>query len=286
MPFDPRTLQIGRLYTRPELARLWGYRGFQALARGVFTPKGGGHVVLFVTRQKQASLTQYHDFINGDRLHWEGEASHRSDDRVAHAHENGEVVHLFYRDVHHTPFRYHGPLAITDFRSRESAPSRFVFNVVHDMGPADDLAVHELELSDLPATERISITKARVGQGEFRDQLLGMWHGCAVTGIEAADLLRASHIQPWRFSSNADRLSPFNGLLLLPQYDHLFDRGYITFAPDGRLLASPALASLSPELLGVRMDARLRRVVRESLPYLEFHRDEVFLRREQSEASQ
>ncbi len=76
MAFDASTLKIGHLYSRPRLAELWEYQGYQGFARGVFTPGGQRNIVLFVTRQKQESLTQYSDFISGDRLHWEGEERH------------------------------------------------------------------------------------------------------------------------------------------------------------------------------------------------------------------
>lgn len=76
-----------------------------------------------------------------------------------------------------------------------------------------------------------------------------------------------------------ERLNRHNGLLLLPQYDHLFDRGYITFDESGRLEPSPAIVTLPPDRLGIEMDARLRHVVDEQLPYLEYHRKEVFLKR-------
>lgn len=283
MAFDPSTVELGRLYTRPKLAQLWGYRGYQAIARGVFTPAGGGHVVLFVTRQKQEALTQYRDFISGDYLHWEGEKGHGTDERIAYAHERGEVIHLFYRDIHHTPFRYHGILEILSARFHSDRPSEFVFRIVHDMSPADDIASHEHELTELQETERLAIQKSRLGQGEFRERLLESWRGCAVTGIEPPELLRASHIKPWRLSSNPERLDQYNGLLLLPQYDHLFDRGYITFGEGGELITSPAIVTLPPHLLGIEMEARLRKVAEEHLPFLEFHRSEVFLSRVDSD---
>jgi putative restriction endonuclease len=279
MLFDPGRLELGRLYTRPELARLWGYQGYQAISRGVVTPRGTRYIILFVTRQKQESLTQYRDFISGDYLHWEGEEKHGSDYRVANAHERGEEIHLFYRDIHHTPFRYHGPLEIRQFIRNTSKPSEFIFRLVHYMSPEDDVAMHRNELNVVPETERLSLIKARLGQGDFRQRLLDEWRGCAVTGITAPDLLRASHIKPWRMSSNEERLNRFNGLMLLPQYDHLFDRGYITFDDSGRMVPSPAIVTLPPHLLGIAMDARLRKVARDHLPYLEFHHDAVFLAR-------
>jgi putative restriction endonuclease len=283
MAFNPASLEVGRLYTRPELADLWGYRGFQAISRGVVTPRGSRCIIFFVTRQKQDSLTQYRDFISGDYLHWEGEARHGSDERVARAHERGDEIHLFYRDIHHTPFRYHGPLELRQFIPRQDGPSEFVFRLVHDMSPEDDVRSHRVELENVPETEREALIKARLGQGEFRKRLLEDWRGCAVTGIASPELLRASHIKPWRMSSNDDRLNPFNGLMLLPQYDHLFDRGYITFEDNGRLVPSPAIVTLPPHLLGLAMDARLRHVASDHLPYLDFHRNKVFLARTERE---
>jgi hypothetical protein len=90
LPFDTSVLELGRLYTRPQLASLWGYESYHAIARGVVTPRDQDVIILFVTREKQASLTQYTDFISGDRLYWEGEKGHGTDDRIALAHENGE----------------------------------------------------------------------------------------------------------------------------------------------------------------------------------------------------
>lgn len=70
---------------------------------------------------------------------------------------------------------------------------------------------------------------------------MGVWGGrCAVTGVDVPPLLTASHIKPWRAATNPERLDPYNGLLLLPQYDRLFDRGLITFADDGRMQVSEA----------------------------------------------
>lgn len=279
MPFDIGLLQLGRLYTRPQLADLWGYAGFQALARGVVTPRESGCILIFVTREKQEALTQYRDFLNGDRLHWEGERGHGNDLRIARAHRNGETIHLFYREVHHTPFRYHGQVLITLFLPRTNEPSQFVFSLVHDLGADDDVDQHRQELAELTETERESIVRARLGQGQFRDALLRHWTGCAVTGVDRPELLRASHIKPWRYSTNAERLSTFNGLLLLPQYDHLFDRGYITFDDEGRLEPAPAITSIPEAQLGIDFNARLRRLSREHAAFLEYHQDEVFVGR-------
>lgn len=278
MSFIPSDLEVGAQYTRPQLAAMWGYERHNAIARGVFTPSGGGYIILFVTREKQDSLTQYQDYMNGDRLHWEGEIGHGSDLRIARAHENGEEVHLFYRDIHHTPFTYFGQILLTWFGERRDRPSEFTFQLTHDLGPADDISRRAEELDRLGATEREAVVKARMGQGRFREDLLQYWEGCAVTDIRRPDLLRASHIKPWRWCSNQERLDPHNGLLLLPQYDHLFDRGYITFDDSGTLVVSPAIRAVPSTQLGINHQSRLRRVESQHLPFLEYHFRQVFVR--------
>ncbi len=55
---DFSEIQIGKKYDRPWLATEWGFRGYEAISRGVFCPRGGGQIILFVTRIKQESLEQ------------------------------------------------------------------------------------------------------------------------------------------------------------------------------------------------------------------------------------
>lgn len=277
MPVNLSGIELGKKYTRPQLADLWGYGGYQAIAKGVVTPANSGLIILFVTREKQEALTQYDDFISGDYLHWEGEKKHGTDERIADAHRTGEEIHLFYRDIHHSPFQYRGRVELLQFRKRVDKPSEFKFRLEHDLSPTDDIATHAPELDPLPETEKEMVVKARVGQGKFRDELFSVWRGCAVTGITLAELLRASHIKPWRNSTNSERLDRFNGLLLLPHYDHLFDRGFITFSTRGNLEISPAIERFDPDQLGISKGARLKKIDSEHLPFLEYHHGEVFV---------
>ncbi len=64
-----------------------------------------------------------------------------------------------------------------------------------------------------------------------------------VTGIDVPNYWIASHIKPWNESSNADRFSENNGLMLGPHVDHLFDHGYISFSDVGDLLVSRKCAA-------------------------------------------
>lgn len=139
--------------------------------------------------------------------------------------------------------------------------------------------MHEKDLVTLPETERESVIKARIGQGIFRKELIEMWGGaCAVTGIRLPNLLRASHIKPWRFSSNAERTNRYNGLLLLPQYDHLFDKGFISFDDDGCIMRSRALDRISPSQLGINETDRLRSLADSHIAFLRYHRKTLLIR--------
>jgi len=114
------------------------------------------------------------------------------------------------------------------------------------------------------STEVERLVVQRVGQQLFRTGLLEYWDGrCAVTGLAVPELLRASHIKPWaRCDSDEERLDIFNGLLLAPHLDALFDGGWLTFTPIGRAEWSrhvPEQAVADLGLLGVAlMIGRLR----------------------------
>jgi putative restriction endonuclease len=64
---------------------------------------------------------------------------------------------------------------------------------------------------------------------------------CRITRISDPDFLRASHIKPWRNSSDEDKLNGRNGLLLAPHIDLLFDKGLISFTDSADLLISAHL---------------------------------------------
>ena len=73
---------------------------------------------------------------------------------------------------------------------------------------------------------------------------------CPLTGIQEADLLRASHIKPWaRCDSDAERLDVHNGLLLSALWDAAFDRGLVTFEDDGTPVFVPSLGQATRSAL-------------------------------------
>jgi hypothetical protein len=94
--------------------------------------------------------------------------------------------------------------------------------------------------TDLDATTKETVILARRGQGKFRSNVEAIEKACRLTGISNSSLLIASHIKPWRSCSTADeRLDGMNGLMLTPDADLLFDRGFVTFEDDGAVRVSP-----------------------------------------------
>lgn len=132
-----------------------------------------------------------------------------------------------------------------------------------------------LSEDEVTDTDKATLIKTRIGQGNFRQKLISLWGGCAVTGYKDVSMLMASHIKPWRSSSNTERLDGYNGLLLLPTLDKAFDSGFISFDKVGKILISPLL--LDPESLGIseNMSVNLKP---EHQAYMEFHRGSVYRR--------
>ena len=128
----------------------------------------------------------------------------------------------------------------------------------------------------LQETTREAVIQSRIGQGQFRTSLIGYWHGCSVSGCSQFEILKASHIKPWRYSTNEERLDIFNGLLLLPNLDTCFDSGLISFEDDGKIIISSRLSKSTLSQLGLTSNLKLMRVEEKHKGYLRFHREKIF----------
>lgn len=125
-------------------------------------------------------------------------------------------------------------------------------------------------------TEKKAIIDSRIGQGVFREQLIIKWRGCSVTGCDQIDILIASHIKPWASSNNFERLDVDNGLLLVPNLDSLFDKGYITFSESGAICLSSKLTAHNYDLLGINKNMHIKNLNKNHQVYLDYHRDNIF----------
>lgn len=145
----------------------------------------------------------------------------------------------------------------------------------------ESVAAAEIDMdsacSNLKATEKAALIKARIGQGVYRRKLMELWQGrCAVTGCDVEAVLVASHAKPWRSSNNQERLDPHNGLLLAASVDRLFDNGLIAFDDDGRILIGASLTDAQLQSVGLTRASRLSKTEVRHQPYLSAHREQVF----------
>lgn len=146
------------------------------------------------------------------------------------------------------------PASLPDFLGAESSPM--------PMLGQEKLSDHEIEQAvagRVPAlaadsgleeqvTERLLVAVARIGQHVFaRDVLANCAGQCVFCGLapgtqlSGKGLLRASHIKPWRDSTNNERLDVTNGLSACPDHDAAFDAGLIHVGDDLSINAGPLL---------------------------------------------
>jgi putative restriction endonuclease len=168
--------------------------------------------------------------------------------------------------------------------------NRLTFQIVKD---ELDERVEDTLRADMTmeSTVRESVIQARRGQGQFRSNVETVERACRLTGITNPSLLIASHIKPWRSChSPQERLDGMNGLMLTPDADLLFDRGFITFEDDGDVRVSPRFDQEDLRRLGLGELAWTQLGFSEaSIPwqtkaftagqrsYLAYHRSEVYI---------
>jgi HNH endonuclease len=158
----------------------------------------------------------------------------------------------------------------------------FISEIVQFLDPSltEKRDIEEIS-SEADPTVREALILARRGQGQFRSDLFSIWGGCAVTGCTMAEVLRASHIKPWRkCEDRRERLDKNNGLLLSATLDVLFDRGVISFTNDGVIMISSMLTPQNQNLLA--LDSGMHLANSEQLnpqqkEYLKYHREHVYI---------
>ena len=124
--------------------------------------------------------------------------------------------------------------------------------------------------------EKIQMTKSRRGQGIFKANVRLIENHCRITGVSNIRHLRASHIKPWAVSDNDEKLDGYNGLLLSPHVDHLFDRGFISFQDSGEILVSRELNPTVLDQWSIRASQNVGEFKSGQRTYLDYHREIVF----------
>ncbi|BFG77832.1 hypothetical protein PTKU46_58650 [Paraburkholderia terrae] len=175
-----------------------------------------------------------------------------------------------------TLFGLHPPQSVRYLYPAQKQSKRVQSFLRGNVVDSDDV----LKLPPDAATTVKRLQQARLHQQKFRNALLLRWKGaCAVTGIEEPELLRASHIKPYKDSTAHECRSPHNGLLLAAGLDVLFDKGFITFDQQGKLEMSELLSREAASAFGLKPRMRLTDTLSEDAQkFLLHHRKKVFLR--------
>ncbi|PNY75670.1 HNH endonuclease [Stenotrophomonas pavanii] len=288
LPFE-----LGALYNRQK--QIHSVFGGQQQG-GISTPKEHPLVIAFTG---EAGVSHgYHDFWDDDEVfHYFGEGQvgdmkYVAGNRAIGEHvKDGKTLVVFQMMGKGRPYRYLGRFLCQSSYVQPGTPDRegqlrsaIVFRL-KSLEASLGLAASETEqaeieaaIDDVGATSARRETEVRTKQRLFRERLIGVEKGCRLTGIEDLRFLRASHIKPWADSTHSERVDGENGLLLAPHADMLFDRGWISFSSNGRLLVSSSLPSDVQARIGLKLYASLRCGVfsAKQLSFLEFHRDVVF----------
>jgi len=120
-----------------------------------------------------------------------------------------------------------------------SEKSEIAFEALMNCDISQEQAIEFQQPSGPSEVERT--VKTRRLQTFFRNTVLASYENrCAVSGMSVRKMLLASHIIPWK-DDVSRRADPTNGLCLNALYDHAFDRGFITFDEDFRMVVSTLL---------------------------------------------
>ncbi len=139
-------------------------------------------------------------------------------------------------------------------------------------------------MKETPTTEaedmkvKKEISNARYGQGKYREQLLEQCRFCPFTMISDERLLIASHIKPWADASKTEKIDPYNGYMLSPLYDKLFDKGFITFTDKRHVILSEFISPYTWKQIGLKNDSFISSLPMDDkrVEYLRFHHQPVF----------
>ncbi|AEC02356.1 HNH endonuclease [Parasphaerochaeta coccoides] len=277
-----KELVINASYTSSDIARLIGATaGYVSRSGGVITRSEENFLILIINLKKRVAATQYVDHLDGSTLYWEGQTSRKFAEKRMQA--GTDEIFPFIRHEASGPYTYYGravPVRMKIFPL--GTPSQVIMHLYEHEATTPQFSAEEIsEQSPLYVprnTEARRYVNVRTVQRDYRDAALTLWgNECAVTEISNQRILIASHIKPWRDSTNEERIDPKNSLILSPTYDRLFDLGYISFDPrDGRIWMSDVVDDRDWDKLHVDDSRRLKKVPEGVDSYLHYHNTYVF----------
>ncbi len=276
-----------KFYKRSELHDVYGGNR----QRGISNCADNNLLFIFTNPHKGEDV--YVDKWEGDSFYYSGEGrvgdmTFTGGNLSIKNHEaNGKEIHLFEADKNTKNrgyWRYVDQLRFVELKNYRNLDDNgderqaFQFVLVSVSNEANNYSIDNKnsdETNDINKpniTERQGLVTSRVGQGQYRKEILARWENkCAVTGLSISTVLIASHIHPWKEASDTERLDVGNGILLSPNIDALFDKHLISFEDNGNILISKLLNDSQRDVLGLD-GLSLRKVYDDMIKYLAQHR--------------
>ncbi len=159
---------------------------------------------------------------------------------------------------------------------KQNGPLVFTYGKKKDTQPEEKIQKEPNSAKEKEKQREIS--RAREGQGKYREQLLEQCRFCPFTMISDERLLIASHIKPWASSEDDEKTDPYNGYMLSPLYDKLFDRGFITLTSNRHVILSEFISQYTWKQIGLQNDTFIKALPMDDkrIEYLKFHHKSVF----------
>ncbi len=200
---------------------------------------------------------------------------------------SNDFGYQFIREISLPLVSYISVMKVTPNKNKKDILFYWKLFVDYDMLNAEDALVfnygkqkvdNENPQIKMPTKKDAEFSRARLGQGKYREALLEECVFCPITMINDERLLIASHIKPWAISNNKEKIDPKNGFILSPLYDKLFDKGLISFSDDKRLLVSNWLSPSNIRRMGLENEKYYPKIPidNQRIEYLNYHRSFVF----------
>lgn len=90
--------------------------------------------------------------------------------------------------------------------------------------------------------------------------------------------IAGNRYKPWAKSDDKEKIDPKNGFMLSPNYDCLFDNGFMTFESDKTIIVSPWISPMNQKRLGIYTGMKVSKLPLddEREKYMIYHRENVY----------
>lgn len=304
------SLVVGKKYSKKDLSEIFDNPNIRIIREGIYN-LNDSESFFFVDLEKKGKEDKFHfdDFFQEDYFHWDSQTTqHINTPKIQEIVNGQRTPHLMIRITPKIknvtqPFIYCGRLRYIEHEKETSKPVHIVFQNIDFQDDTDNeelLEIYSWKPNKIGKTTKSKITKrgviskervinykkpnttersglvtSRVGQGYYRQMIREKWnYKCPVTGCDVLNILISSHIVSWSECNDDERLDVENGILLSPNVDALFDKHFISFTNNGKLVLSNRINEEKLVALGIPSDAVIP--ISEGMKkYLDKHRDKT-----------